>query len=121
MKSWRGGMALNTPLIPVISANELSTKPLPPVRSFCSLDADNLVITALKKADADGAIVVRAFEIRGDKAESAIRFLGRDRKFSAANLLEEVGPEQEEDLLRLGPYEISTVKIHLPELTKGTE
>ncbi len=117
----RGGMALNTPLIPVISANELSTKPLPPVRSFCSLDADNLVITALKKADADGAIVVRAFEIRGDKAESPIRFLGRDRKFSAANLLKEVGPEQEEDLLRLGPYEISTVKIHLPELTKGTE
>ena len=41
-KSWRAGMAFNTPLIPVTSANELSQKRLPPQRSFCSLDADNL-------------------------------------------------------------------------------
>ena len=108
-------MALNTPLIPVSSANELSQKSLPPVRSFCSLDADNLVITALKKADKDGAIVLRVFEIRGDTAESPVRFLGQDRKFSAANLLEEAGPMQEEDMLRVGPYEISTVKLRLTQ------
>ena len=29
-------------------------KPLPPERSFFSIDADNLVLTALKKADRDG-------------------------------------------------------------------
>ena len=29
-KSWRAGMAFNTPLIPVSSANELSQKSLPP-------------------------------------------------------------------------------------------
>jgi alpha-mannosidase len=46
-RSWRAGMAFNTPLIPVSSANELAQKPLPPGRSFCSLNADNLVITAL--------------------------------------------------------------------------
>lgn len=120
-RSWRAGMALNTPLIPVSSANELSQKSLPPVRSFCSLDADNLVITALKKADGDGAIVLRVFEIRGDSAESRVRFLGQDRKFWAANLLEEVGPMQEGDVLRVGPYEISTVKLPLPEPTKGTK
>jgi alpha-mannosidase len=117
-KSWRAGMAFNTPLIPVSSANELSQKPLPPERSLCSLDADNLVITALKKADADGAIVLRVFEIRGDPAESPVRFLGQNREFSAVNLLEEVGPREEENVLRVGPYEISTVKLHLAELTK---
>ena len=108
-------MAFNTPLIPVSSVNELSQKPLPPVRSFCSLDADNLVITALKKADKDGAIVLRAFEIRGDRAESPVQFLGQNRRFSAINLLEEAGPMQEGDMLRLGPYEISTVKLQLTQ------
>jgi hypothetical protein len=121
MKSWRDGMALNTPLIPVSSADELSSKPLPPARSFCSLDADNLVITALKKADADGSIVLRAFEIRGDKAESPVRFLGQDRKFSQVNLLEEAGSKQEQQLLHLDPYEIGTIKIHLPESKMSPE
>jgi len=112
-KSWRAGMAFNTPLIPVTSANELSQKPLPPMRSFCSLDAENLVITALKKADADGAIVLRAFEIEGNKAESPVRFLGEDRKFQPVNLLEEAGPIQESDVLHVAPYEITTVKLRL--------
>jgi alpha-mannosidase len=119
-KSWRAGMALNTPLIPVSSANELSQKSLPPVRSFCSLDADNLVITALKKADKDGAIVLRVFEIQGDTAESRVRFLGQDRRFQAVNLLEESSPTEQDDVLRVRSYEISTVKLPIPEPTKGT-
>jgi len=114
-KSWRAGMAFNTPLIPVSSANELSRKSLPPERSFCSLDADNLVISALKKADKDGAIVLRVFEILGDKAESPVLFLGQNRKFLSVNLLEEAGPTQERDVLRVGPYEISTVKLRLTQ------
>jgi alpha-mannosidase len=119
-RSWREGMALNTPLIAVSSANELSQKTLPPLRSFCSLDADNLIVTALKKADSDGAIVLRAFEIRGDTAVSPVRFLGQERKFLPANLLEEVGPVQEAHVLRVRPFEISTVKLHVPLPTTGT-
>jgi alpha-mannosidase len=117
-KSWRAGMAFSTPLIPVASANELSQKPLPPMRSFCSLDADNLVITALKKADRDDSIALRAFEIRGEIAESPVQFLEQKRKLSVVNLLEEAGPGQEGDMLRVGPYEISTVKLRLAEPTK---
>ncbi len=120
-RSWRAGMAFNTPLIPVTSANELSHKPLPAERSFCSVDAENLVITALKKADRDEAIVLRVFEIRGDSAESPMRFLGQNRRFWPANLLEEVGPTPEGEVLRVGPYEISTVKLPLAELTTGTK
>jgi alpha-mannosidase len=112
-KSWRAGMAFNTPLIPVTSANELSQKPLPPTRSFCSLEAQNLVITALKKADADGSIVLRAFEIQGGNAETPVRFLGQNRKFQPVNLLEESAPGQQGDVLHVAPYEISTVKLRL--------
>jgi hypothetical protein len=112
-KSWRDGMGLSTPLIPVTSANELSRKPLPPERSFCSIDADNLVVSALKKADADGAIVLRAFEIDGGTTESPVRFLGQNRPFCPVNLLEESHSGRPLDVLRVGPYEITTVKLRL--------
>jgi len=112
-KSWRAGMAFNTPLIPVSSADELSQKSLLPERSFCSVNADNLVITALKKSDTDRDIVLRVFEIRGDKAESPVQFLGQNRRFLTVNLLEEPGAMQEGDILRLEPYEISTVRLRL--------
>ena len=110
-KCWRAGMAFNMPLIPVSAVNELSQKPLPPERSFFSIDADNLVLTALKKADRDRAIVLRVFEIRGDTAESPVRFLGQDRSFRAATLLEEELPRAEQKTLRVQAYEISTVKL----------
>ena len=107
-------MDFNMPLIPVTAVNELSTKPLPPERSFFSIDADNLVLTALKKADRDGAIVLRVFEIRGDTAESTVRFLGRERSFQAVNLLEENLPKEHQNVLHVQPYEISTIKLSVP-------
>jgi len=65
--------------------------------------------------------VVRVFEIRGGTAESPVRFLGQDRKFFGANLLEEVGPMREDDVLHVGPYEISTIKLPNAEPSKGTK
>ena len=118
-RSWRSGMALNTPLIPASSADELSQKPLPPMGSFCSLDADNLVVTALKKADQDDSIVLRVFEIRGASAESSVRFLGQNRKFAEVNLMEEGGPPRaESDILNVSPHEITTLKLRLSVPTK---
>jgi alpha-mannosidase len=110
-KSWRAGMAFSTPLIPVSSANGLSEKPLPPEKSFLSLDADNLVLTALKKADTDPAIVLRTFEIEGKAAESSIRFLGEDHSFRQTNLLEQDLPKDTQKTLHAQPYEIDTLKL----------
>jgi alpha-mannosidase len=113
-KCWRKGMDFSMPLTPVTAPNELSTKPLPPERSFFSIDADNLVLSALKKADRDGPIVLRVFEIRGDTAESTVRFLGRERSFQAVNLLEENLPKGHQNVLHVQPYEISTIKLSVP-------
>ena len=117
-KSWRAGMGFNAPLIPVAAVNELSKKPLPPARSFFSIDADNLVLSALKKADRDGEVVVRVFEIRGDAAESPIRFLGRERSFRAVNLLEENLPQGLQNVLHVQPYEIGTIKFSVVSQSK---
>jgi alpha-mannosidase len=110
-KSWRAGMAFSTPFLPVTSANILSEKPLPPEKSFLSFNADNLVLTAMKRADGGGAIVVRAFEIRGNTAQSSISFLGQEHNFRQANLLEEDLPTGEQKTLRVQPYEIETLKL----------
>ncbi len=110
-QSWRAGMAFSTPLIPVTSANSLSEKPLPPEESFLSFNADNLVLSAVKKADAESGIVVRAFEIQGNPAESSISFLGQERKFRQANLLEEELQKGERKMLHVQPYEIDTLTL----------
>jgi alpha-mannosidase len=68
-------------------------------------------VTALKKAEADGAVVLRVFETDGAKAETPIEFLGRKGAFRAANLLEEETRLAEERTLRVRPYEISTVRL----------
>jgi alpha-mannosidase len=110
-KSWRAGMAFSSPLLAVSSANTFSEKPLPPENSFLSFDADDVVLTAMKKADDGEAIIVRGFEIRGNRAESRLRFFGEGPDFRLTNLLEEDLGSREEKTLTIKPFEIFTVKI----------
>jgi len=107
----RAGMAFSTPLMPVCAHDELSSKSLPPTHSFCTLNAENLIVTALKKAEADGAVVLRVFETDGSKAEAAVEFLSRKRALRPANLLEEETGSGNDEPLRLKPFEISTVRL----------
>lgn len=110
-KSQRAGMAFSSPLIPVSDVDELSTKSLPPTRSFCSLEAESLIVTALKKAEADSGIVLRVFETDGREARTTVEFLGRKSRVRAVNLLEEQTGAVDEAVWRLKPYEIGTVRL----------
>jgi alpha-mannosidase len=110
-KSYRDGMAFSNPLIPVSSVDRLAEKPLPPTHSFCSLAADNLVVSAVKKAERDGEVVLRVFEMEGSPARTSIEFLGRRSSFRTVNLLEEEVRSSDHETLRLSPYEISTIRL----------
>ena len=110
-KSYRKGMALSNPLIAVSSVDELAAKSLPPSHSFCSLGADNLVLTALKKGEHDDSVVVRFVEMEGARAEPALELLGRKSGFREVNLLEEETAGAEPRGVRVGPYEIITVRL----------
>jgi len=110
-KSYRVGMEFSSPLIPVTSADGLSSKSLPPNRSFCSLEADNLVVSAVKKAERDGAIVLRIFEMEGSQAQTPVEFLGRTPALSEVNLLEEELNQKPQQALRVNPYSIKTIKL----------
>jgi hypothetical protein len=54
------------------------------------------------------------FDQRGEAVATPIRFLGTDRSFRAANMLEEEASGSELKVLRIGPYEINTIRITLP-------
>jgi alpha-mannosidase len=117
-QSHRFGMALSNPLIPVSAVDELSSKSLPPTHSFCSLGADNLVVTALKKAQREEAIVLRVVEVAGAQAHCPVQFLGENRAFQPVNLLEEPARPGDERMLRINPYEISTVRLPVSRMAQ---
>ncbi len=88
-------------------------KSLPPIRSFCSLSADNLVLTALKKAERDDSLVLRFVEMEGSAAEPEVELLERKAGFRKANLLEE-DTAAESRALPVKPFEIVTVRFPAP-------
>jgi alpha-mannosidase len=112
-KSYRIGANFANPLIPVTSVNELSPKELPPTHSFLGLKADNLMVSSLKKAEQDGSVILRVYEVNGTPASTAVEFLGSKRSFQAVNLLEEKVSRGEDQTLQVKPWEISTVKLKL--------
>lgn len=114
-KSYRAGMNFNSPLLPISVVDDISQKTLPPSQSFFSTESQNLVLSAVKKADADNAIVLRVFEEEGNSAATPIRFLGQPRIFDETNLLEESQGQPGQRQLILKPYEIKTVKLHLEQ------
>jgi alpha-mannosidase len=113
-QAWRSGMQFNTPPVPVEAANDVGPKTLPSERSFLSLDAPDIVVSALKKSDAGNALVVRAFDELGRAAGTPVHFLGNEIVFRPANMLEEETGKTDLKRLQFQPYEIQTIRIALP-------
>lgn len=110
-KSYRNGMAFSNPLIAVSSVDDLAEKPLPPTHSFCSLGAENLVLTALKKAEHDDSLVLRFVEMEGVPAEPAVELLERKPSFREVNLLEESMAGDAAASTNVKPFEIKTLRL----------
>lgn len=112
-KAYRAGLGLNSPLLPVEVADAISRKSLPPTHSFCTLKADNLVVSALKKADLGPSVLLRVYEIEGAAAETPVDFLGRKAAFREVNILEEDLDPAVQQTLHVGPYKIKTIKLDI--------
>ncbi len=110
-KAYRSGMNWNNPLLPVSVVDSISGKSLPPARSFCSLKSDNVVISALKKADSSESILLRVYEIEGTTSETPVEFAGKLRDFTELNLLEEDLAQPARQRLRSDPFTIKTLKL----------
>ncbi len=110
-KSYQAGMNFNHPLLPVSVVDDVSKKSLPPVQSFLPLEADGLVLSAVKKADAGPEIVLRFYENVGKSVTLPVSFLGKNRGLREVNLLEQDMPGPEQEQMTLRPYEIKTIRL----------
>jgi alpha-mannosidase len=89
---------------------------LPPEHSFFEIDADNVVLTAIKKAEDSNALILRFYEWAGKHANVGIQLPRGVTSATLTNLMEK--PEgaalQVEDGDRIsvpaGPYDIVTVR-----------
>ncbi|MEO8735548.1 MAG: glycoside hydrolase family 38 C-terminal domain-containing protein, partial [Edaphobacter sp.] len=113
-KAWRQGMGFNNPLIGVVSEDELSPKTLPAENSFLTIQGDTLVVSALKKAQKGGGIVLRLFDEAGEQSNTTIHFLNQDRSFQSVNLLEEPSSHSTAKVLNVQPFAIDTVELAAP-------
>ncbi len=110
----RRGYELNYQLLPVF-VGVPHAGPLPPAHSFVTLDADNVVLTAIKKAEDDDALIFRFYEWAGAPASVKLHLPTGATQAWETNLMEQT----ERDLplangavtVATKPYEIKTVKV----------
>jgi len=83
-------------------------------RSF-TLEPDNLILSALKKAEGENAVVLRFFETKGERCRASLQVPSQIKAAKCVNLLEEEESELEiEDgklEMEVNPFEIVTLKL----------
>jgi alpha-mannosidase len=126
---WKKGTEASQPLIAVTGASGQSEKTLPESMSFCSVDADNVFISTIKKCDDDDSVVIRCCELEGrdarhpefcsaksgDPAQIGITWFTGIAKADRTNIIEEegrpIGHSGNTLQARIGHHAIETFKI----------
>jgi alpha-mannosidase len=99
----------------MLLALQVDTAPHRKEYQGCSLEPDSLIISALKKAEKEDAIIVRFFETKGEKCRAFLRMPLQIKAAKSVDLLEEEESELaiNEDTVEMdvGPFEIVTLKL----------
>lgn len=118
---WRAGRkpatAVNHPLRAVASATVRPDANLPPSLSFASVSAENVVITAIKKAEDGDEVILRLVEMEGHDTTARLNFAVPIRSATKVSLIEEAEGEatneDSEPPLAVGHHGIETFKLKL--------
>ena len=85
--------------------------------SFMQVQPDNVVVTAIKKAEDDDSTIVRFYEWSGRGADVRLQLPSGANSASDADLMERpinnLPVEKNVVIVSTKPYEIKTVKVHL--------
>lgn len=109
----RRGFELNYPLL-VLPADKHQGA-LPATHSFVQIQPDNVVLTAVKKAEDDGSLVLRFYEWAGKEGDVTLVLPPGSLAAAAADLMEkklaELPIKDGKVVVPTKPYEIKTVKV----------
>jgi alpha-mannosidase len=88
---------------------------LAPEHSFVQVQADNVIVTALKKAEDENALVLRYYEWAGRQREVTVQLPAGAQSASETNLMEKPTSNLQvsggEVKVPTKPYEIKTIKV----------
>ncbi len=110
----RRGYDLNEPLVARVVASHAG--PLPASRSYLSVSAANIVVTALKKSADDGNLILRFYEAHGQPGNVTVRTSLPVKYYAETDLMErQTGPKlpikSGAFTVPTGKYEIKTYKL----------
>ena len=109
----RRGLELNYRLLPMVV--EKHEGALPATYSFVQLEPNNVVLTAMKKAEDDDTLVLRFYEWAGKEGDVTVQVPARAHSATETDLMEKVLGELPLKDGRVNvhtkPYEIKTVKV----------
>ncbi len=109
------GYELNYPLMTQTTTQHPGT--LPPEKSFFATTQDNVIITAIKKAADDDALIIRFYEWAGKKGDVVLQLPTTATQAWETNLMEVAPVPLQLDstgnavTVPTNPYEIKTVKV----------
>ena len=110
----RRGYELNYPLL--VRQEESHLGNLPETHSFLQIHADNVVLTATKKAEDDNALILRFYEA-GKEADITVQPVAAVESASETDLMERpANPLPVRDgafVIHTKPYEIKNLKVQL--------
>ena len=119
----RRGYELNYKLISVPSDKHQGK--LPAERSFLQTKSDNVIVTAVKKAEDDDALVLRFYEWAGKQGDVAIQVPAGATSASETDLMERrlgnLSIANGDVLVPTKPYEIKTVRVQFSRIPTGTD
>ncbi|MCX6573246.1 MAG: glycosyl hydrolase-related protein [Candidatus Aminicenantes bacterium] len=112
---YRAGIAANAPLIAVAAGAAAAAADLPESLSFLPFPASNLVLSTMKKAETDDAVVLRVYDVEGRDAETEIKLAVPVKEAVRTNIIEEPGavlkPRQGRFVLPVGHHAVETVRL----------
>jgi len=90
-------------------------------RSFLRINPDNVIVTAIKRAEDEDSIIIRFYEACGEKTEATLTMFEEPKDVQVVNLIEEKDEEFDKEIIvngnkiktHLNPFEIVTLKMKL--------
>jgi alpha-mannosidase len=109
------GREANELLQAIVDPPKFTSAELDESMSFLQLEAENVVVSAMKKAENENGVVIRLYNLNEEETEVTLRFTEKFQKAWRTNLIEE--PEDELELkdgvisLKVGNQAIETILL----------
>jgi alpha-mannosidase len=109
------GKQQNQPLLPVMVDVDSPRNGLPLTKSFAGVNADNIIISAIKKSEDENSIIMRLVDMQGKSVDATVNWFGKVNGVNTTNIIEEEDKPLAENAdaikLFITPFSIDTIRI----------